>query len=232
MTKSAKTCALFLKGECQFGIKGKECPDLHPKPCKTFMKWGNIHENGCKNGATCETEPDVVKCDQGVHSQVCPDSMSFKCNKEDCAFKLHILKSRAKKKKETDSSSGGARPTPPSRRPGSRNPPARGPYIDGRRPNPWSRPPAGCSQPAPWGSPLDPGRPGNNPDFQMATTIQKAIQASLEEQMRAMERQLRTQQATLVEDLLVKLSSRTQPQMNPLRPTNGAGAWPLLPQFY
>ena len=133
---------------------------------------------------------------------------------------------------EPCSSSGGARPTPPSRRPGSRNPPARGPYIDERRPNPWSRPPAGCSQPAPWGRPLDPGRPSNNPDFQMATTIQKAIQASLEEQMRAMERQLRTQQATLVEDLLVKLSSRTQPQMNPLRPTNGAGAWPLPPQFY
>ena len=236
MSKSDKTCALFLKGECQFGVKGKECPDLHPKPCKTFMKWGNIHDNGCKNGASSETEPDVVQCDQGIHSQVCPDSMSFKCNKEDCTFKLHILKSRAKKKKDNNATTGPdntrVRPGPPSRRPGSAPPPSRGSYHDGRHPNPWSRQPAGWGQPAPWGRQLDPVRPGNGSDFQMATTIQKAIQASLEEQMRAMERQLRNQQATLVEELFMKLSNRTQSQMNLSRTINGAVAWPPLPHFY
>ena len=183
------------------------------------MKWGNIHDNGCKNGASSETEPDVVQCDQGIHSQVCPDSMSFKCNKEECTFKLHILKSRAKKKEENS----GDRPVPAARRPRSTPPPSRGPYQDGgRRPvNPWNRPPAGFSwgQPDPWGRPGS----GNDSDFQMATTIQKAIQASLEEQMRAMERQLKNQQATLVEDLLVKLTNR---------PTNGPVVWPSLPRFY
>ena len=96
--------------------------------------------------------------------------------------------------------------------------------------NPWSIQPAGWGQPAPWSRQLDPVGQGNGSDFQMATTIQKAIQASLEEQMRAMERQLRNQQATLVEDLLVKLSSRMPPQMDLNRPTNVA--WPPLPHSY
>ena len=223
VTKSDKTCALFMKGECQYGIKGKDCPDLHPKPCKLYMKWGNIHENGCKNGAGEENEPGIVKCDKGVHSTVCPESLHFRCDKQDCPFKLHILKSHKKKPKKTPEPGPATGRSNPNRRP-----PGGDPYNGRRRPdiwnNPWIRHQSPWTEPPPRVSQKPPNGNLQSLDFQLATTIQNAIQASLEAQ-------ISTMQATLMEKVMVHLKNRL-PQSQNLSHHLNQTEWPQLSHFY
>ena len=231
--KSDDTCKPYLKGECQFGLKGKNCPDLHPKPCKEFMKWGDAHEKGCKNGVNDENEPFMVKCGLGIHSSVCPNSLSLKCETKDCPYKLHTLKCRrAAKPRENASSNpktsgrhtanyGHARPPPTSQ--------GRGGNGQGQWRDPWARPSL------PQAPRLSTPESHQSQDFHLVMTIQKALQASLEAHKREVQQQIQRQQTVLMENLMKKLdpwNQKTSPGHNPTQSQLRETEWPALSPFF
>ena len=78
---AARDCALYLSGECPFGISGRTggtCPDKHPKRCMPYMRWGNKHGRGC-SGTTCGK----------AHPTLCPKSQDLRCHDTLCPWKLH-----------------------------------------------------------------------------------------------------------------------------------------------
>ena len=67
-------CAAFIRGDCQFGWKGKQCQYKHPNVC--------IHLE--KTGYNCEG------CDKH-HPDVCPSRKQYRlCFKQNC-LKYHRL---------------------------------------------------------------------------------------------------------------------------------------------
>ena len=79
-------CAPYLRGECQFGISGKRggvCPLAHKKMCRTFMKWGDRGDKGCKKSP----------CDR-VHPVVCTRSLNLECLVDRCPSRIHIQRCR------------------------------------------------------------------------------------------------------------------------------------------
>ena len=78
---SGLDCALFLSGECPFGISGRTggiCRDNHPKRCMPYMRWGNKSDRGC-SGIACGKS----------HPTLCPKSLDLKCFDNQCPWKLH-----------------------------------------------------------------------------------------------------------------------------------------------
>ena len=78
---AGQVCALYLSGECPFGISGRTggtCPDRHPKRCMPYMRWGNRSERGC-SGTTCGK----------AHPTLCPKSQDLRCLDRICPWKLH-----------------------------------------------------------------------------------------------------------------------------------------------
>ena len=78
---SGQDCALYLSGECPFGISGKTggiCCDNHPKRCMPYMRWGNKSDKGC-SGITCGKS----------HPTLCPKSLDLRCLDGQCPWKLH-----------------------------------------------------------------------------------------------------------------------------------------------
>ena len=47
-------CRFYKKGTCKHGIKGKNCPFVHPKACQKLLKNGNKGPKGCKDGIRCK----------------------------------------------------------------------------------------------------------------------------------------------------------------------------------
>ena len=56
---AGQDCALYLSGECPFGISGR---------CLPYIRWGNISERGC-SGTTCGKS----------HATLCPKSQDLRC---------------------------------------------------------------------------------------------------------------------------------------------------------
>ena len=78
---SGQDCAVYLSGECPFGISGKTggiCRDNHPKRCMPYMRWGNKSDRGC-SGIACGK----------AHPTLCPKSLDLKCFDNQCPWKLH-----------------------------------------------------------------------------------------------------------------------------------------------
>ena len=66
-------CLAFANGDCSNGIKGKNCPNRHPKQCRKFLQGGRT-ENGCKDW-NCRF----------FHPRICKSSYLFgTCLKKGC----------------------------------------------------------------------------------------------------------------------------------------------------
>jgi hypothetical protein len=66
-------CSAFANGGCSNGIKGKNCPNRHPKQCRKFLQGGRT-ENGCKDW-NCRF----------FHPRICKSSYLFgTCLKKGC----------------------------------------------------------------------------------------------------------------------------------------------------
>jgi hypothetical protein len=90
--KSSKTCRSYLQRKCPHGLTGKRliggkpCPDLHPRQCRFYAKFGNDKRRGCKKGKDCKF----------FHPKLCRDSENTRCCfNADCTF--HHLKGTARK---------------------------------------------------------------------------------------------------------------------------------------
>ena len=46
--KKGTVCKFYVRGNCQFGIKGKNCHYKHPQACKKLLRHGNKKPRGCK----------------------------------------------------------------------------------------------------------------------------------------------------------------------------------------
>jgi hypothetical protein len=73
-------CIHYRNNRCKHGISGKNCDYRHPKPCKTFMTYGDKANNGCSNGRKCEF----------LHPRICRTSLNkHECFNENCKY-MHI----------------------------------------------------------------------------------------------------------------------------------------------
>ena len=86
------------------------------------MKWGNRHENGCKD----------TKCDK-LHPLLCEKSLDLKCFSDSCPHKLHTLKCKRKTQQSDSKTSNFSGP-------GSRS--QRGSTPACHRVSPWQDTPA------------------------------------------------------------------------------------------
>ena len=52
--KDASICPDYKNKRCIFGLKGKGCKFMHPKPCKRFLSFGDKDPRGCMQGQKCD----------------------------------------------------------------------------------------------------------------------------------------------------------------------------------
>lgn len=73
-------CKYYLRGNCQFGIKGKKCQYKHPQACKKLLRHGNKKPRGCNEGKNCKF----------FHPRMCSNSIKYnKCLDKSCKF-VHV----------------------------------------------------------------------------------------------------------------------------------------------
>ena len=73
-------CHYYKKGNCKYGIAGRECKFSHPKPCRKFMEHGNKNRRGCKLGTNC----------RWFHPALCKNSLAnHECLMDSCK-QLHV----------------------------------------------------------------------------------------------------------------------------------------------
>ena len=79
-----KICRFFIKGNCRYGLKGRDCPYTHPKICRKLLSHGTRNPRGCNLGKRC----------QDFHPKMCPTSItkSF-CYENSCNLK-HVRGTR------------------------------------------------------------------------------------------------------------------------------------------
>ena len=78
--KNTLICKFYMKGNCQFGIKGRNCKYNHPKACKRLLQHGNKKPRGCNLGKKC----------QYFHPRMCANSIKFnKCLDQSCKY-IHV----------------------------------------------------------------------------------------------------------------------------------------------
>ena len=85
--KNQKVCRHFLKGNCKYGMSGKDCMFYHPKFCKKLMKHGTKKKEGCSKGKSCEH----------FHPKMCPTSIAkLECFDDHCEL-FHIKRTKRRR---------------------------------------------------------------------------------------------------------------------------------------
>ena len=75
-----KNCVFFMKNQCKHGLKGTNCPFLHPERCSKLLQHGTKSPNGCNLGKKCAF----------FHPEMCPSSVSKRaCFDGNCQF-VHV----------------------------------------------------------------------------------------------------------------------------------------------
>ena len=82
-----KICAHYRRNQCRFGMKGKDCPFLHPERCKKLLTHGTKQPDGCNQGRKCEH----------FHPKMCPNSIAKRLCLDDKCQLTHV-KGTARKK--------------------------------------------------------------------------------------------------------------------------------------
>ena len=82
-----KICAHYRRNQCRFGMKGKDCPFLHPERCKKLLAHGTKQPDGCNLGKKCEH----------FHPKMCPNSIAKRLCLDDKCQLTHV-KGTARKK--------------------------------------------------------------------------------------------------------------------------------------
>lgn len=92
---ATRICPHYRKGTCRHGSSGKNCPNLHPKPCRKLLKHGTKGPLGCKQGRQ--------NCEQ-FHPKMCPSSIGKgECTNMDCKLR-HVT--GTKRHKESVANTG------------------------------------------------------------------------------------------------------------------------------
>lgn len=72
-----KICYHYENNKCRFGLSGRGCPYLHPKPCRQFIAYGSRHRWGCNRGQKCNF----------FHPKVCRSSSDYsECYNLECSL--------------------------------------------------------------------------------------------------------------------------------------------------
>ena len=91
-TDFSQVCPFYHKGTCRYGISGRGCPKLHPKPCRKMLAHGNRGPRGCNRGAQCDK----------YHPKMCPTSLkNGECLRETCKLR-HVKGTRRVPLKRSD----------------------------------------------------------------------------------------------------------------------------------
>ena len=70
-------CKYFRKGCCKHGMRGRNCPDEHPKICDKYITHGSRKDRGCTQGNKCML----------FHPEMCFNSLrKGECFPTTCAF--------------------------------------------------------------------------------------------------------------------------------------------------
>ena len=104
-----KVCSHYVNNTCKFGMKGKECPFLHPKRCTKLMNFGTKTDKGCNLGKKCKD----------FHPKMCPLSIAKgECFDERCQL-CHVKGTKRRKplEKVTDKKKEETKPNPQDKRP-------------------------------------------------------------------------------------------------------------------
>lgn len=85
-------CRFYIKGKCKYGLKGRDCQFIHPKPCTKLLKYGNKQPRGCNLGTKC----------QSFHPRMCSSSITRgECFNLDCKF-THVKGTKRHQKKQNN----------------------------------------------------------------------------------------------------------------------------------
>ena len=72
---------------CRYGLVGRGCKYIHPKPCSRLMEHGTKGKNGCKKGEKCHK----------FHPGICKHSLArHECFNNSCRY-FHIKGTRRNK---------------------------------------------------------------------------------------------------------------------------------------
>jgi hypothetical protein len=89
---NTQICHHYKNNICKHGMKGKDCPFLHPKRCMKLMNYGTNSKKGCNLGKKCTD----------FHPKMCPMSISkSECFNDRCNL-CHVKGTKRKKSKEKD----------------------------------------------------------------------------------------------------------------------------------
>ena len=81
-----KICVHYRRNQLKYGMKGKDCPFLHPTRCKKLLVYGTKQPDGCNLGRKCTS----------FHPKMCPSSITKRiCFDDKCQF-THVKGTKRK----------------------------------------------------------------------------------------------------------------------------------------
>ena len=98
-----KICMHYRNNNCKHGLKGKDCPYLHPERCQKLLQNGTKSPDGCSRGKKCPH----------FHPKMCPSSISKRICLDDKCTLTHV-KGTKRKLKQAITSKSSEGPTPPA----------------------------------------------------------------------------------------------------------------------